>query len=159
VLLGAAVVAGCGDRAEQAGGPKPGGTAGATKAGEEGHPEAGPHGGPLAEWGEEKYHAEFTVDRKAKRATVYVLDGTARKAAPIPAEEVTLTLTNVTPAVQVALKADPQAGDPRGQASRFSGTHEALGRDVPLRGEISGDVAGTPYVGAFDEKGPGHDKK
>src|SRR5262245_37093806 len=56
------------------------------------HPDKGPHGGVLAEWGDEKYHAEFTVDHKAKKATVYILDGTARKAAPIPARSITLSI-------------------------------------------------------------------
>jgi hypothetical protein len=39
------------------------------------HPEFGPHKGALAEWGEEEYHLEFTVDHKGQQATVYVLDG------------------------------------------------------------------------------------
>src|SRR5687767_13476253 len=58
------------------------------------HPDEGPHGGALAEWGDEKYHAEFTVDHGKKQATVYILDGSAKKAAPIEAKEITLTLNN-----------------------------------------------------------------
>src|SRR2546423_14706006 len=56
------------------------------KGDEHAHPTEGPHHGALAEWGDEEYHAEFTVDHKGKKATVYILDGTARKAAPIAAD-------------------------------------------------------------------------
>jgi hypothetical protein len=149
VAVAAWLSAGCGS------GRDPGGTgapSGPARGGEEGHPDKGPHGGVLAEWGVEQYHTEVTVDRKEKRATVYLLDGTARKAAPIPAESITLTLTNVQPPVQVTLRADPQPGDPQGQASRFSGTHDRLGADTGLRGEVSGTVAGTPYAGPFDQQ-------
>src|SRR5262245_34972790 len=89
-----------------------------------GHPDKGPHGGALAEWGDENYHAEFTVDHAKKQATVYILDGSAANAAPVAANSLTLRLTNVKPAVEITLKADPEAGDPKGQCSRFSGTHE-----------------------------------
>jgi hypothetical protein len=116
------------------------------------HAEQGPHGGALAEWGEEKYHAEFTVDHPKKQATVYILDGTAKKPSPIPAETITLTLTNVKPTVQFTLKADPQEGDPKGSSSRFIGTHDQLGVEMEYEGEISGRVGDTPYVGAFEEK-------
>jgi hypothetical protein len=121
------------------------------------HPEAGPHGGALAEWGDEKYHAEFTVDHGKKEAVVYILDGSAKKAAPIAAEEAVVSLKNVKPPVQVKLKADPQEGDPKGQASRFRGTDEALAKEMNFEGEISATVAGTPYVGSFEEK-EGHHK-
>ena len=120
------------------------------------HPDEGPHGGALAEWGDEKYHAEFTVDHGKKQATVYVLDGSAKKAAPIDAKELTLSLSNVKPAVQVTLKADPQEGDPKGQSSRFTGTHDALGKEMEFEGEISGKVGETPYSGEFKEKAHEH---
>jgi hypothetical protein len=62
----------------------------------------------------------------------------------------------------VTLKADPQEGDPKGQASRFSGTHEKLAQEAEFKGEIAGTVGGTPYSGKFTEKGHDghqHDKK
>ena len=123
------------------------------------HPEKGPHGGPLAEWGEEKYHAEVTFDHGKKQATVYILDGEAKKPAPVAAENVTLSLTNVKPPVQVTLKADPQEGDAKGQASRFTGTHDQLGKEMDFEGEVSGTVAGTPYAGTFKHKDDDHDHK
>src|SRR5437660_616216 len=100
------LAAGCSDRPAKPYSPKKGGT--------EAHPSKGPHGGVLAEWGEENYHAEFTVDHAKKQATVYILDGSAKKAAPVAADSVTLTLSNVKPPVQITLKADPQEGDPKG---------------------------------------------
>jgi hypothetical protein len=126
------------------------------------HPDEGPHGGALAEWGDEKYHAEFTVNHAKKQATVYILDGSVKKASPIAAETITLSLTNVKPPLQVTLKAEPQEGDPKGQASRFVGTHDALGKEMDFEGEISGKVGETPYSGTFKEKAEHehkHDKK
>jgi len=123
------------------------------------HPDAGPHGGALAEWGDERYHAEFTVDHGKKQATVYILDGSAKRAAPIDAETITLSLANVQPPVQVTLKADPQQADPKGKSSRFTGTHEQLGKEMEFKGELSGTVAGKPYAGTFEEKEHSHEGK
>ena len=119
------------------------------------HPHEGPHHGALVEWGEEEYHAEFTVDHKAKEATVYVLDGSAKKAAPIDAKELTLTL-KATPPVTVKLTPKPDAGDPAGQSSRFTGTHEALGKEQEFEGTVSGVVNGKPYSGDFKEEPHDH---
>lgn len=120
------------------------------------HPSKGPHGGVLAEWGKEEYHPEFTVDHKTKKATVYILDGNAKKEVPIEAETVSLTITNMKPPVQITLKADPQKDDPKGKASRFVGDHEKLGEDMPFRGEISGKIGTKPYSGKFVEKDHDH---
>jgi hypothetical protein len=120
---------------------------------EDDHDEIGPHGGPLAEWDHNKYHAEFTVDREKKKTTVYILDNTAKKAAPIPADsEVKVTLTKFKPAVQITLKADPEKDDPKGKSSRFVGTHDKLADKALFEGEISGKVGDTPYVAPFVEE-------
>lgn len=142
LLLAALLMAGC---TPSGNATKQGGT-------KHDHPDAGPHGGPLAEWGEEEYHAEFTVDRGKKQATVYILDESAKKAKPIAAESITLTLKNVTPAVTVTLKAEPLEGEPKGTSSRFSGTHDKLGDAGPFYGEIAGKVGDTPYKDRFEEK-------
>lgn len=123
------------------------------------HPDHGPHGGALVEWGEEDYHPEFTVDHAKKQATVYILDRNAKKASPIATETITLTLTHRTPPVQVTLKADPQEGDPAGSASRFVGTHEELATEMEFKGEISGKVGDKPYAGTFAEKPHDHEPK
>lgn len=122
------------------------------------HPDEGPHNGALAEWGE-KYHAEFTVNHDTKTATVFILDESAKKNVPIPADTITLTITNVKPPVQIPLKADPEKDDPKGQSSRFVGTHEKLATVMEFKGEISGKVGETPYVGTFEEKAHDHEKK
>jgi hypothetical protein len=116
------------------------------------HPDHGPHGGALAEWGEEEYHAEFTVDHAKKQATVYILDGSAKKAAPIAAETINLTLTHAKPAVEITLKADPDKDDPKGKSSRFVGTHDKLGEERPFEGEISAKIDDKPYTGSFHEE-------
>lgn len=123
------------------------------------HPEEGPHGGPLAELADGTYHAEFTVDHKTKRATVYILDVTARKSSPLDAKEITLTLTNVKPSVQVALKAEPQKDDPAGKASCYAGSHEAFGKEMDFQGEIRVLINGEPHEGEFNEKEHDHKKK
>jgi len=124
------------------------------------HPDAGPHGGALAEWGDEEYHAEFTVDHGKKQATVYILDGSAKKAAPIAAETVNLTLTHAKPAVQITLKADPDKDDPKGKSSRFVGAHDKLGEERPFEGELSTKIGDTPYTGTFhEEEEDEHEKK
>lgn len=124
------------------------------------HPDHGPHGGALAEWGDEEYHAEFTVDHKKKQATVYILDGSAKKPAPIAAETVELTLTHEKSPVQITLKADPDKDDPKGKSSRFVGTHDKLGEERPFEGEISANVGDVPYAGKFhEEEDDEHHKK
>jgi len=114
------------------------------------HPEAGPHGGVLAEWGEEEFHAEFTVDHKTNEATVYILDGSAKKVKPIKSASITLAL-KLQPPVTVTLTAKPLDGETGGASSRFVGKHDALGKDQKLSGTISADVNGKPYAGDFNQ--------
>ena len=162
LATGILVAPGCNTKAPQQGGDqKKMEDAKNTTTKKDDHPHEGPHDGALAEWGEEKYHAEFTVDREKKQATVYMLDGTAKKAAPIAVDSITLSLTNFKPSVQITLKADPDKGDPKGSSSRFVGTHEKLGEKMEFKGEISGKVGDTPYTGKFEEehKGHKHEKK
>jgi hypothetical protein len=111
---------------------------------------AGPHEGTLADWGGGKYHVEFTVDHDKQEATVYILGDDEKTPAPIPTAEIQLTITD--PAMQVALKAAAQEGDPEGSASRFVGNHESLGVVQEYAGTISGVVDDTPYSGDFKEE-------
>jgi hypothetical protein len=114
------------------------------------HGKEGPHGGPLVEWGDHEYHAEFTVDHDAGRATVYVYDGEAKSPRPIAAEQLTLTL-KLTPPVTLALRPEPQPGDPAGSASAFSGAHEAFKQRQAFAGAVGAQVGGRKYSGDFRE--------
>ena len=114
------------------------------------HPEIGPHKGAIAEWGDHDYILEFTVDHDAKEATVYVLDGKAKDAKPIPSKTLTLSLKQ-SPPVTFSLEAKPQTGDPSGQSSRFVGKHDAIAEKKEFAGTLSGDVAGKKFSGAFKE--------
>ena len=137
-------------------------TGSAPGAGKHEHPEEGPHGGALAEWGEEEFHIEFKADPGKKQATVYILDGAAKKVVPIEAETVMLVIKNVQPPANITLKADPQKDDPKGKSSRFVGTHDALAKEMEFKGEISGKVGAKAYAGDFEEKAHKdhkHDKK
>ncbi len=119
------------------------------------HPSKGPHGGALIEWGEEEYHLEFTVDHKNQEAIVYILDDTAKKAKPIKASELTLTIKQSPPAT-VKLVAKPEKDADAGASSRFAGKHEVLGKEQEFEGEIKGEVEGKPYVGDFKDKAHKH---
>lgn len=122
---------------------------------EEGHSHgAGPHDGTLADWGGGDYHVEFTVDHDKQEATVYVLGDDAKSPSPIQSEEIQLSI--VDPAIDVALTASPQEGDPEGAASRFVGNHEDLGIVQEYEGTISGVIDGTPYSGNFKEVAHDH---
>ncbi|MBL8821517.1 MAG: hypothetical protein JNJ77_02945 [Planctomycetia bacterium] len=125
------------------------------------HPEEGPHGGSLVEWGEHEFHAEFTVDHKTKTAVIYVLDTSAKKAPKVEPAKITkvmLTITSVTPPVSLELKHDPARTDAKGIA--FVGTHDVLGKDAELKGNVSGTVDGLHYTGDFEDKHDHeHDKK
>jgi hypothetical protein len=116
-----------------------------------GHPEVGPHKGPLVEWGEEEYHLEVVVDAKEKTVTVYVLDGEVKKAKPIDAKQIVLTLKQKPP-VTVKLEAMPEKTDPTGKSSRYVGKHDAFGKGGKLEGSVSGKVGDKPYAGDFKQK-------
>jgi hypothetical protein len=121
------------------------------------HPEKGPHGGALAEWGDEEFHVEFTVDHDKKQVVVYVLDGSAAKAPAVTADaiaKVSVQLANVDPPVTIELKHDPKESGEKGIA--FSGTHDKLAAKMDFRGTVAGTVNGKPFQGEFDEKGHGH---
>lgn len=115
----------------------------------------GPHSGTVFDFG--KYHAEFVVDHGKKEATLYILDGSAKKAVPIEVEKLVLNIK--TPMFQVELKAVPQEGDPKGKSSRFVGTHDNLGKEQEFEGTVSGEIAGKPALGDFKEKAHEHEKK
>lgn len=115
---------------------------------------AGPHDGIIADWGGGKFHVEFTVDHDKQEGTVYILGGDEKTPTPIKAEEIQLVITD--PAMDVALKAAPQEGDPEGSASRYIGNHEKLGLVQEYAGTIIGVIDDTPYSGDFAEVAHDH---
>lgn len=122
------------------------------------HAHEGPHKGAIAEWGNEEYHAEFTVDHKAKSVKVYILGPDVKKPAPIKTDKVMLSIKK--PAFQVELKADKQGGDPEGTASVFVGKDDRFGVEQEFEGTISAEVGGKQYAGDFKAKDDDHkDKK
>lgn len=125
------------------------------------HSEVGPHEGTLIEWGDEEYHGEFTVDHKAKQVTVYLLDGTAKKApnvVPAKITDVQLSITNVNPPLTLDLKHDPTKSNDKGIA--FVATNDQFATEMEFKGNVSGKVDGKAYSGDFAEKeAHHHDKK
>lgn len=147
LLTAGLMVAGCGQPAptSQKADPKA-----ATKGGgEENHDhDEGPHGGTVMDFG--KYHAEFTVDHKAKAATVYILDGKVKNAVPVAAAKLLLSIK--APSFQTDLVAAPQDGDPKGKASRFVAKHDNFGKEQEFEGILSGEVDGKQYAVEFKEE-------
>jgi hypothetical protein len=119
-------------------------------------PSGGPHGGTVADWGGGKYHVEFTVDHDQQTATVYILGGDAKTAAPLAAKDSELALTIREPAFEVRLKAAPLEGETGGKASRYTGKHASLGKVQEFAGSIIGEIDGTPYSGDFKEEPHDH---
>ncbi|MCS6850087.1 MAG: hypothetical protein NZ700_02820 [Gemmataceae bacterium] len=120
------------------------------------HPETGPHGGVLVEWGQEEYHAEFTVDHGNKQVTVYVLGPDAKTPAPIAADAISLSITNLSPPLSLTLKPDPQPDDPKGKSSRFRGTDDRLEKEQDYKGSLTVKIGDKPYSGDFDESKAEH---
>lgn len=111
---------------------------------------AGPHEGVVTDWGGGKYHVEFTVDHGKKEATVYILGGDEKTAAPVKATNVMLSIND--PKFEIELMPQPQAGEADSASSRFVGTHDNLGIVKEFAGTISGEIEGTPYAGDFKEE-------
>ncbi len=143
-LFAAAVLAGC----EPAKPPAAAKTAATADAGDDHAHGAGPHGGTVIEFG--KWHGEFCVDHPKQEATVYILSGNLKRPVALAAD--TLTLSLKEPKLQVELKAMPLESDPAGKASRFVGTHPALGKEQEFAGTVSGRIDGKQYLGDFQEK-------
>ncbi len=122
------------------------------------HQGEGPHHGILVEWGQDEYHAEFTVDHLNRQAVVYVLDGQAQGAAAVEPDkisDVTVNLANVSPPLTLELKHDPKKSDGKGIA--FTARHDQLAKIRTFTGSVSALIAGKPFAGDFQEKA--HDPK
>ncbi len=168
VLASATAVtfSGCGDSGGTSStGPDGGGDSSASATDDHGHSHdedgghgghshgAGPHCGTLADWGGGKYHVEFTVDHDRREAVVYVLGSDEKTPVPIAAGSVLLSINS--PAFQVELQPSPLEGETAEMSSRFSGTHENLGKVQEFAGTISAEVDGTPYAAEFAEEAHG----
>lgn len=130
------------------------------------HPHDGPHGEPLIELGNEQYHAELVHDDKAGTVTVYILDGSGKKAAAIDAKEVTINLKHDGKGEQFKLAAQPEKGDPEGKSSRFASNDKELvedldkeGNDAQLVIDVGGEQLRAKVAHDHDHEGHSHDKK
>jgi hypothetical protein len=122
----------------------------ATDKAKEEHSHDGPHDGAVADWGDDEYHAEFTVDHKTKSVKVYILGPDVKKPTPIKTDKVTLSIKK--PAFQVELKPEKQKGDPEGTASVFVGTDDRFGVEQEFEGTLSAAFGGKQYAGDFKEE-------
>lgn len=117
---------------------------------EHGHPTKGPRGGALVELGEEEFHAEVLHDHDAHTVTIYLLDGTGRRAVGIDAREVLVNIRSGRKAKQFKIAAAPMRGDRPGFTTRFGAKSEEL---CHLLDEHEADarltvrIAGRGYTG------------
>ncbi len=135
------------------------GGGGATVEAEREHFHEGLHGGQIVELGGEEYHAELVHDDATHKVGVYLLDGTAKAAAPIDAPSVTINCIVSNQPAQFTLVAMPQPGDPTGGASYFELMSEQLcdGFDAPgAKARLNILIAGKPYVGEIKALDHGH---
>jgi hypothetical protein len=114
--------------------------------------EQGPHGGHLVELGEEEYHAEVVFDSKGSKITVYLLDSTAKKAAPIDAKEIKLDLAIGGQPKSFAAKAVADAGDPPSKSSRFEVADNSeikanIKDEEDLKGSLTATIGAKTYSG------------
>ena len=126
-----------------------------------GHAEEGPHHGHLIELGEEEYHAELAHDDATKTVTVYLLDKEAKAPVAISDPEIVLNFVVDGKPLQAKLTANPQDGDPEGQASRFTITDETVleAHDAPkTTGRLNVTINGKQYSGTVEPHEHGEHK-
>ena len=112
----------------------------------------GPHDGIVVEWGDEEYHPEIVVDKKAGTVTVFVYgnhnDLHKKKLKAIDSKSLTMVL-KTTPATTIKLEPSPEKDDPKGSSTKFVAKNEVFTKEVKLEGTISGKVGTKPYSGDF----------
>jgi len=123
---------------------------------EHSHDEAGPHNGHIVELGADGYHAELTHDDVEHLTGIYILDGSAKAAAPIDAKSVTIRVTVADKPSEYELPAVTQPGDPEGKASYFELVNEELCKVVcgdveeAKNARVNITIDGKPYVGSIE---------
>jgi hypothetical protein len=123
------------------------------------HDMHGPHDGHIIELGTEEYHAELTHDEAAHKVTVYILDGSAKNAAPIAAESLTINLVADGKPMQFTLAAMPLEGED-GVCSRFGLESEELLHELEEEGSkprLSFSVGDTQFNGDIELGDHDHD--
>jgi hypothetical protein len=121
---------------------------------------AGPHGGQIIELGEEEYHAELTHDDATHKVGVYLLDGSAKAAAPIDAPSIVVNCRVEEKPTQFTLMAAPQPGEVAGSSSYFELVSEDLVKaidDPDSVARLNIVISGKPYVGLIETHGHDHD--
>ncbi len=124
-----------------------------------GHPEHGPHGGELVELGNEAFHIEMIHVKDA--AAFYVLDGAAKNAVAIAADELTVSLKKDGEVRSFKLPADAQADDESGKSSRFASVDKELAKwlETGAEGVIVVNIDSKSFTGniSHDHDHEGHD--
>lgn len=123
---------------------------------EHGHPTEGPHHGLLVELGKEEYHAEVVHDDKEGIVTVYLLDGSAEKAATTDSPELAINVKHGDKPEQFKLPATSEAADAKGTSSRFQLKDKELIEHLDEKGAtatLQVTIGGTPFTGKIPQGG------
>ncbi len=113
------------------------------------HASQGPNNGDLLEVGKCEYHLEACVDEKAKKLTVYMLDGNATAYIAIDQENLLVNVKRGSKPVQYKLTKSPQDFDEQGFSSRYilqdQGLFDAL-HDPHAEIRLAVKIKGKPYT-------------
>lgn len=114
-----------------------------------GHSHVAPHGGQVQAVGDN--HFELTYDAQPARFTLYVLGTEENRSEPIPDKELTLQVRDEASGQfkSITLPADPQAGEPAGNSSRFAATSAELAELGNFTAVARVPIAGQSYRVAF----------
>jgi hypothetical protein len=150
VLVVAAGVAGCFQRASddsQDDSSKPAPAVKSNGNGNEEHAhKPGEHGGRITNIGQDNYHAEVVVE-KGGALRLHILGKDESKIQEVEIQELTayLQAEGDAEAVPVVLKADPQADDAKGKTSQFAGKLPAALKGRMISGSAHIKIAGERY--------------
>lgn len=148
-------------KAPLTGAPQPSPSAGKVEHADHDHHHAAPHGGALAELGEEEAHIEVLLDKGQGRIDLYFLDGEAEQAIRTEKEqELVLTLTSPAATIRFRPVADDLSGETLAVTSHYAGQDKALAglaafqgqlKEITLRGKTYRDVKLSFPVGSEED--------
>jgi hypothetical protein len=125
-----------------------------------GHAHLGPNGGHLVEFQTEEYHAEWLHDDESGKLTVFILDGAAKEAVPIAADEITIEKKIGDKVSTHQLAAAGRTTESQ-QSARFEVVDKPLIEALKTAGKgveatLTVEIDGRKFTGKFEHDDHGH---